>query len=127
LVALKFVIACGGPGISLLAGQTAMNVFARHFKQDALADVDLIIKCLSGSQLEGSPATKRARHGRTGAAAAVAGEAAPTLPEDSTDDGGSEQLQLAAFPAHRLILFTSEYFEAQVSVLHVWRLAAGTS
>jgi hypothetical protein len=81
--------------------------FARHFKQDSLADVDLVIKCL-GQQEQGLPPPKRARHDT------------PAADDGESEDGcpdTAEALQLAAFPAHRLILFTSEYFEAQVSAL----------
>jgi hypothetical protein len=91
--------------------------FARHFKQDSLADVDLVIKCL-GQQEQGLPPPKRARHDTPAAAAAATAEAAAD--DDESEDGcpdTAEALQLAAFPAHRLILFTSEYFEVQVSAL----------
>jgi hypothetical protein len=84
--------------------------FARHFKQEALADVDLVIKRL-GQQEEGLPLPKRARHDTPAAVAAAADDDGDGV--DDTEDS----LQLAAFPAHRLILFTSEYFEAQVSAL----------
>jgi hypothetical protein len=64
------------------------------------------------------PPLKRARHDTPAAAAAATEVAAAddTQDEDGCGDTG-DLLQLAAFPAHRMILFTSEYFAAQVSAL----------
>jgi hypothetical protein len=75
-----------------------MECFARLFRQDAIADVDLVIRSLGASD-DAAPDPKRARGGTSAAAA---------------DTAAWDQLQLAALPAHKIILFNSEYFEAQV-------------
>jgi hypothetical protein len=72
-----------------------MASFARHFKQEAIADVDLVIRCLSDADGDAEPAPKRARTVATTAAA--------------------DPLQLVVSPAHKIILFTSEYFDVQAS------------
>jgi hypothetical protein len=77
-----------------------MESFARHFRQDTIADVELVIKVSDHAQESQSP-RKRAR---------LDGEAV-------LQDGAAaieDLLQLAVLPAHKIILFSSEYFEAQV-------------
>jgi hypothetical protein len=98
-------------------------VFARHFKQDALADVDLTIYSY-GSNNEVLHASKRARHSTSQAESAPALLAAAfTQGHQGSADDDEQHVQLVTLPAHKIILFESEYFEAQVSVLHVWLLA----
>lgn len=76
------------------------SAFARHFTQEDLSDVVLFIQVMRRSTDDERP-PKRPRHS---AAAAAAEAEAPS----------ANMEQLACLPGHRVILFTSEYFEAQV-------------
>lgn len=75
-----------------------MESFARHFRQESIADVDLVIRA-SGTSEDAASEPQRARGSASAAAA---------------DTAAGDQLQLAVLPAHKIILFNSEYFEAQV-------------
>jgi hypothetical protein len=79
------------------------SAFARHFKQQDLSDVDLIIQFRRQSTDDEQRPLKRIR--QSAAATAAAEEAAAA---------GTTMVQLACLPGHRVNLFTSEYFEVQV-------------
>lgn len=71
-----------------------MPSFAKHFKDSHLSDCDVVIRVHPQDADTQEPAHKRAKI------------------------AANEQLQqLAAFPAHQLVLCASEYFNAQVSIL----------
>lgn len=69
--------------------------FAPYFKQEELSYVDFVIRLRLAEHAtnEEEPAAKRAKL-------------------EAHEHGDVHQL--AAFPGHRIILFTSEYFKAQV-------------
>jgi hypothetical protein len=69
-----------------------MSFLARHFKQPELSDIDIIIRTRAqqvAADLENAEVNNTAAAG--------------------------DLLQLASFPGHRVVLFSSSYFEAQVS------------
>lgn len=69
-----------------------MPSHAQYFKQNDISDCDVAIRWMVTGSTDDEPPAKR---GRTSACSPRAEE-------------------LARFPAHRIVLFTSEYFKAQV-------------
>jgi hypothetical protein len=78
-----------------------MASLAGYFKQQELSDIDLVLCCNPEQAADNdgsSPARKRTKLNSSNDSASV-----------------QEALQLAMLPGHKLILFTSDYFKAQVS------------
>jgi hypothetical protein len=76
------------------------SYFRNYIRNEELSDIDLVFQltpehCHDGTESNGEPATKRARR-------------------SSGKDSTALPLQLAALPGHKLILFSSDYFKAQV-------------
>jgi hypothetical protein len=79
-----------------------MAFLAAYFRNDELSDIDLVFRLTpehghDGTDSNGEPATKRARRSSSKDSAAL-----------------QEPLQLAVLPGHKLVLFSSDYFKAQV-------------
>jgi hypothetical protein len=105
-----------------------MRSYVRHFKQDTIADCELIIR-LRDAKTETCDAVWPLKRARLSAAASTeATEAARAAQAASVSAGSGEgetqeeeapaKSLLVSFPTHQIILFDSEYFEAQVRVLH---------
>jgi hypothetical protein len=88
-----------------------MAFIAQYFKQELLgnvrADVDVMIRRMAALDQDAEP-SKRKRARITAAA---------------TDNDATDPLQLAKFPAHSIVLDTSEYFKVQQVREFVGRLA----
>lgn len=78
-----------------------MPSFAQRFKQPLHSDCELVLRLQTLANADEDRAAKRAR-------LAAQDQASRTSPE-----------VLAAFPAHRLVLCSSNYFEAQVSYMGI--------
>jgi hypothetical protein len=91
-----------------------MTSLAGYFKNDELSDIDLVLRLTpehsrDGTESDGEPASKRARGSSSTDSTAV-----------------QELLQLAVLPGHKLILFISGYFKAQVGSTAwegLWRIS----
>jgi hypothetical protein len=74
-----------------------LNHFAKFFKQEQFSDVDVVIRLINEPPRDGgeAPPAKRTRRGPQ-----------PTA---------SASTELGRFPAHRVVLAGTDYFQAQVS------------
>jgi hypothetical protein len=80
-----------------------MAFLADYFKNEELSDIDLVFRTTSEHsrgmpEIDGEPASKRARRS-SGKNSIMALQ---------------EPLQLAVLPGHKIVLYSSDYFKAQV-------------